>query len=114
MLFERFKVPCTRMERRCTPDGEGGRQTFWADGKGFGAALVLMSGNRARIAEAEGFTALYTVTADKGTGLSFHDVFRRDSDGQAFRVTRVLDPTPGEAGFAFDQYQAEEWEAEDE
>ena len=44
--------------------------------------------------------------------LDFHDAFRRDSDGQVFRVTKVNDSTPAVASFKFNQYQAEEWSLE--
>ena len=109
-LFELFKTKCTKMVKARVPDGEGGWTVGWAEGGGFRAAIVLDSSTNARIAEAEGVTGLYTVTADKGTGLGFHDAFRRDSDGKTFRVTKVNNPTPSMASFQFDQCQAEEWE----
>ena len=108
-LFETFKVPCTRKVRTRVPDGEGGWLDEWADGPTFSAAIVLDSTIDARRAEAEGITGVYTVTADRDAALEFHDAFVRDSDGKAFRVTKVNDPTPGVASFQISQYQAEEW-----
>ena len=108
-LIDSFKVPCTLVEKTRVPDGEGGWTTAWADGIGFEAAIVLNSSINARIAEAEGVTGVYTVTTDRNVELDFHDAFRRDSDGQVFRVTKVNDPTPGVATFQFNQYQCEEW-----
>lgn len=108
-LIDSFKVPCTLVEKTRVPDGEGGWTTAWADGIGFEAAIVLNSSINARIAEAEGVTGVYTVTTDRNVELDFHDAFRRDSDGQVFRVTKVNDPTPDVATFQFNQYQAEEW-----
>lgn len=108
-LIDSFKVPCTLVEKTRVPDGEGGWTTAWADGMGFEAAIVLNSSINARIAEAEGVTGVYTVTTDRNVELDFHDAFRRDSDGQVFRVTKVNDSTPGVATFQFNQYQAEEW-----
>lgn len=108
-LIDSFKVPCTLVEKTRVPDGEGGWTTAWADGVGFEAAIVLDSSINARIAEAEGVTGVYTVTTDRNVALDFHDAFRRDSDGQVFRVTKVNDPTPDVASFQFNQYQAEEW-----
>lgn len=108
-LIDAFKVPCTLQEKTRVPDGEGGWTTAWADGASFEAAIVLNSGINARIAEAEGVTGVYTVTTDRNVELDFHDAFRRDSDGQVFRVTKVNDSTPDVATFQFNQYQAEEW-----
>lgn len=108
-LIDSFKVPCTLVEKTRVPDGEGGWTTAWADGAPFEAAIVLDSSINARVAEAEGVTGVYTVTTDRNVELDFHDAFRRDSDGQVFRVTKVNDSTPDVASFQFNQYQAEEW-----
>ena len=108
-LIDAFKVPCTLMERMRVPDGEGGWVTSWAEGLPFNAAIVLDSTIGARIAEADGGTGVYTVTTDRKLPMEFHDAFRRDSDGQVFRVTKVNDSTPDVATFQFNQYQAEEW-----
>lgn len=111
-LIDSFKVPCTLVEKTRVPDGEGGWTTAWADGAPFEAAIVLDSSINARVAEAEGVTGVYTVTTDRNVELDFHDAFRRDSDGQVFRVTKVNDSTPDVATFQFNQYQAEEWSLE--
>lgn len=108
-MIDGFKVPCTLLERVRTSDGEGGWTTAWADSIPFDAAIVLDSSIGARIAEAEGVTGVYTVTVDRNVSMEFHDAFRRESDGQVFRVTKVNDPTPGMATFQFNQYQAETW-----
>lgn len=109
-LIDSFKQPCTLMERVRTPDGEGGWITRWTEGPSFQAAIVLDSSISARRAEAEGVTGLYTVTTDRNVPMVFHDAFRRDSDSQVFRITKVNDSTPDVASFQFNQYQAEEWE----
>lgn len=109
-LIDAFKTECTLLEKSRVPDGEGGWVTGWTDGPSFDAAIVLDSTINARLAEAEGVTGVYTVTASKNVSLDFHDAFRRESDGQVFRVTKVNDPTPDVASFQFSQYQAEEWE----
>lgn len=109
-LIDAFKESCVLMEKSRVPDGEGGWIPAWSEGPQFEAAIVLDSSMNARIAEAEGVTALYTVTTDRNVEMEFHDAFRRESDGQVFRVTKVNDPTPGVATFQFNQYQAEAWE----
>lgn len=109
-LIDAFKEECTLLERTRVPDGEGGWTTAWVDGPTFQAAIVLDSSMNARLAEAEGVTGLFTVTTDRNVEMEFHDAFRRTSDGQVFRVTKVNDSTPGVATFQFNQYQAESWE----
>jgi hypothetical protein len=66
---------------------------------------------QARVAESEGMKAIYTVTTERAMPLDFHDVFRRVSDGQVFRVTSdgTDKQTPDRAGFQFSQVSAEEW-----
>lgn len=109
-LIDAFKEECTLLERTRVPDGEGGWITVWVDGPTFQAAIVLDSSMNARLAEAEGVTGLFTVTTDRNVEMEFHDAFRRTSDGQVFRVTKVNDSTPDVATFQFNQYQAETWE----
>lgn len=110
-LIEAFKVPCVVMEKRSVPDGEGGFTTQWTDGAEFMAAIVRNTTAEVRIAEQEGFTNAYTVTTSKNARLDFHDVFKRVSDGQVFRVTSNADDmqTPSVASFSFWQVSAEEW-----
>lgn len=110
-LVDNFKVPCTLLERSRVPDGEGGWATGWADGPTFQAAIVRNSSLAARVAEREGLTNVYTVTTSPNAALEFHDVFRRDADGQVFRVTSNGDDvqTPDAATFQFQQVSAEEW-----
>lgn len=112
-LFERMMEPCTRVVPMFAPDGEGGRKTVWAAGDGFKAALVRSSAVEERVGERQGTASSWTVTLHEV--LAFHDVFRRDSDGAAFRVTsRSADvKPPEEARFAFYQCFAEEWEVPD-
>ena len=99
------------MQKTRTPDGEGGWNTYWAEGPSFRAAVVRDTTLNARVAEKEGMTAVYTVTTDKNLPLDFHDVFKRLSDGQVFRVTSdsTDKETPERASFQFHQVSAEEW-----
>ena len=110
-LVDNFKVPCVLLERSRVPDGEGGWTTGWSDGPEFDAAIVRNSSLAARVAEKEGVTNVYTVTTSPNAALEFHDVFRRVSDGQVFRVTSNGDDvqTPAQATFQFQQVSAEEW-----
>lgn len=110
-LVDNFKVPCTLLERSRVSDGEGGWTTGWVDGPTFQAAIVRDSSLAARVAEREGLTNVYTVTTSPNAALEFHDVFKRKSDGQVFRVTSNGDDkcTPPTSSFQFEQVSAEEW-----
>lgn len=110
-LIDDFKVTCTLLEKKRVPDGEGGWTVTWVDGMEFDAAIVLDNSTQARVAEKEGMTSVYTVTTEKNMGLDFHDVFRRNSDGDTFRVTSDSQDrqTPDRASFQFAQVSAEKW-----
>ena len=111
MLVDNFKVDCVLLEKRSASDGEGGFTSEWTDGATFKAAIVRNTTATVRIAEQEGFSNVYTVTTGTNAHLDFHDVFRRVSDGQVFRVTSDGSDvkTPDVASFAFEQVFAEEW-----
>lgn len=114
-LIESLKVECVLLERIRKPDGEGGFITTWKDGPQFMAVIVHNQSLQAQVAEKQGVTSLYNVTVDKNVPLEFHDVFRRVSDGQIFRVTTDSKDvqTPKQASFSFAQVKAEEWRLPD-
>lgn len=115
-LFERFYEPCIRLDRTEEPDGYGGRNVFWRDAGEFEAAIVRDRTGVVVIAEASEMNRTFTVTAPVGTGLRFHEAFRRKADGQTFRVTSTPEDktTPEAATFQFEQVTAEAWELPDE
>lgn len=102
---------CVLLDKRHTPDGEGGYTIEWVDSVEFDAAIVFESSMEARIGAKSGVTSLYTVTVPDGVKLDYHDVFRRVSDGKIFRVTSDGDDkkTPPRASFRVSQVTAEEW-----
>lgn len=110
-LIDAFKGPCVVMNKAKVSDGEGGSTTAWQEGAGFDAAIVKDTSLEARIAEKDGLANTYTVTTPANASLGFHDVFKRKSDGQVFRVTSNGDDkrTPPVASFEFEQVSAEEW-----
>lgn len=110
-LIDAFKEPCVVMNKAKVSDGEGGFTTAWQEGAEFNAAIVRDTSLQARIAEKDGLTNTYTVTTAINAALEFHDVFKRKSDGQVFRVTSNGDDkrTPSTASFQFEQVNAEEW-----
>lgn len=110
-LIDDFKVPCTLLEKTRVPDGEGGWAVEWRDGMQFEAAITNPNTVQSRVAEREGMTSTFTVTTERNMGLDFHDVFRRDTDGDTFRVTSDSQDvqTPDRASFQFSQVAAEKW-----
>lgn len=111
-LLENFMESCTMLERTRVPDGLGGSSVEYKDGTKFMAAIVKDKSLQARIAERDGVTAVYTVTTPVGTGLEFHEAFRRDRDSAVFRATSDYHDSkpPQSASFAFEQVSAERWE----
>jgi hypothetical protein len=111
-LLDEWKETCVLMEKTRLPDGEGGFEIAWTVGTEFQAAIVLNNSLEAKIAEAQGVKSLYTVTTEANAILSYHDVFKRKSDGQTFRVTSNGEDkqTPARATFQVSQVSAEKWE----
>lgn len=112
-LIEDFQEKCTLIEKKRVPDGEGGYYTAWVDGAPFKAAIMLDTSTQATIAERQGMARIYRVTTPKNAILGYHDVFRRESDKQVFRVTSdgkdVQTPKNSEIT-PFSQVTAEPWE----
>ena len=92
-------------------DGYGGTRTAWTDGATIQGAIVFDGSNEAKVAMAMGVNSLYTLTVRKSVVLDYHDVIKRVSDGQIFRLTTDSDDikTPASAGLNMRQYQMEEW-----
>ena len=86
-LVDQEMESCTMIDKTTGKDEYGGFITTWTDGAPFQAAIVLDSSLPARVAAVQGVTSLYTITTRKEIVLHYHDVFRRESDGQIFRVT---------------------------
>lgn len=102
---------CHYIDKTTQSDGRGAVTSAWTLGAEFQAAIVFDTSIEARTAEAQGVTALYTVTTTKSINLQYHDVFQRDSDKKIFRVTSDGDDkkTPQSAGLNMRQVSAEEW-----
>ena len=109
-LLSEAMESCVMFDKRTESDGRGGIKTTWVEGAEFDAAIVLDTSMEARRAEAQGVTALYTITTNKSVNLQYHDVFKR-ADGKIFRVTSDGDDkkTPDSARINMRQVTAEEW-----
>lgn len=112
MLWKEEMEEVVMLEKKHEPDGQGGFIVEWQEGIRFNAVITFDSSTEARVAEKQGVTSVYTVTAPVNVKLEYHDVFRRLRDGKVFRVTTDGDDmiTPARASFQFLQVSAEEWE----
>lgn len=110
-LLEDSFEPIVLLERRTTPDGEGGFFVSWKDGAKINAAVSLDNSMQARTAMKQGVMSVYTVVTKKNSILQFHDVFRRERDGKIFRVTSDGDDkaTPQSSALNARVVSAEEW-----
>ena len=99
------------LDKTTAADGYGGVISVWNEGAEFSAAATLDTSIEAKIAQAAGVTALYTITTSRTMNLQYHDVIKRDSDGKIFRITSDGDDkkTPNSAGLDMRQVSAEEW-----
>ena len=79
---------CCFMDKSTADDPYGSTiHTGWHEGASFKATITKNSTTEAIVAEKQGITEIFTVIFEKGLALGYHDVFKRKSDGQVFRVT---------------------------
>lgn len=102
---------CLIMNRIRVDDDFGGYSETWTEGASFKAAIIKNSTTEAQIAEKQGITELFTVVVKKGFSLSFHDVFKRVSDGAIFRVTSNVKDSeaPDASSVKIAKVTAEKW-----
>lgn len=105
--YESFTI----MNKVTDNDSYGGVVTTWTEGAEIQGALVLNSSTQAMIAQAMGVTSVYTLTTTKDVELWFHDVIKRASNGEVFRVTSDGhdNKTPNSATLNMRQVTLEAW-----
>lgn len=86
-LLDSMMEKCCIVNRIRTDDPVGGYTNTWTDGATFDATIIKNSTTEATIAEKQGITEIFTVVVKKDFDLDYHDVFKRLSDNQIFRVT---------------------------
>lgn len=86
-LLDSMMEECRIMNHIRVDDEYGSSADYWSEGSKFSATIVKNSTTEAIVAEREGITEIFTVIVKKGMTLDYHDVFKRLSDGQIFRVT---------------------------
>ena len=110
-LLEEAMENCIMVDKTTAPDGYGGIITTYTEGAPFRAAFAFDNSTPARVGSVEGLTALYTISTPKNIILQFHDIIRRESDMQVFRITSDGDDkkTPASAGLDIRGVSAEKW-----
>lgn len=88
-LLDSMMEKCVYLNHTRTDDAYGSSVDAWTDGSQFDAVIIKNSSTEATIAERQGVTEIFTVVTRKSFLLDYHDVFRRISDGQIFRVTGI-------------------------
>lgn len=86
-LLDRMGEKCTMRNRAIMPDGLGSYRDVYTDGVEFFAMIRKDDTTADRIAEKQGVQESYTVVVPRGFPLRNTDVFRREKDGQTYRVT---------------------------
>ena len=110
-LIQNAMVPCVHLLADGASDDMGGASVRWREGGRFMAAFARAESKAARRGERDIAVDSYEITVSRDNPLSFHDVFRRVSDGAVFRVTDsgADRQTPASASMAFKQVRAERW-----
>ena len=110
-LLEQIMTPCKLYNHIKQDDPYGGYTEEWQEGASFEAAIAKDSSTEATIAQQQGVSEIFTVVTRQNFLLSYHDVFKRVSDGAIFRVTSNItdSKTPRVATFQFGQVTAEKW-----
>lgn len=111
-LIDKVMEDFILVDKKSQDDGYGGVEEVWVDGASVKGALVLNSSMQAKIAQKEGVNDVYTLTTKKNVNLAFHQVIKRVSDGQIFRVTSNgnENKTPKTSKIDMRQVSCERWQ----
>ena len=111
-LLDSMTETCTMRTRTIVPDGLGGYKETYTDGVTFEAVIRKDDTDADRIAEKQGVKESYTVVVQKGFPLQFHDVFRREKDGNTYRVTSNIQDkeSPAVSNINIGAVTAERWD----
>jgi len=90
VLLDSMMEKCRIMNHIREDDPYGGSEySHWEEGATFDATIIKNTTTEALIAEKQDMQELFTVVVRKSMVLDYHDVFKRLSDGQIFRVTSM-------------------------
>jgi hypothetical protein len=103
---------CAIMNHVRVDDAYGSWTDTWTEGATFDASIIKNSTTEATVAERQGIKEIFTVVVKKDVPLSYHDVFKRKSDGAIFRVTSESKDSeaPARSTVKIAKVTAERWE----
>ena len=110
-LISEMMESCKIMNHIRTDDAFGSWIDTWEEGASFNATIIKDSTTEATVAERQGISEIFTVVTGKGFPLSYHDVFKRLSDGAIFRVTSESKDSeaPARSSVQIAKVTAERW-----
>ena len=86
-LMDEYTIPCVTLTKARQDDPVGGYRIVWTEGAHFDAAWEFQSAPEITVAEQEGVNRVYRIYIPKSLELDFHEVFRREDNGQTYQVT---------------------------
>ena len=93
-LLTQMMEECIILNHVRTDDDFGGYTDTWTEGASFMAAIAKNASPEQLVAEQQGLSEQFTVVVGDTFSLDYHDVFKRKSDNEIFRVTsRTEDST---------------------
>ena len=114
-LLDSMMEKCIHINLTRADDPYGSTVKSHTDGAPFYAVIIKNSSDEAVIAEKQGIKEIFTVVTSKDVKMSYHDVFKRVSDGQIFRVTSDAKDSeaPEASTVEIVKVTAERWELDD-
>lgn len=114
-LLDSMMEKCIYINLSRVDDPYGSTVKRWTEGASFDATIIKNSSTEAVIAEKQGIKEIFTVVTSKTVHLGYHDVFKRVSDGQIFRVTSDAKDSeaPEASTVRITKVTAERWELDD-
>ena len=111
-MLESFAHDCVMMDKRTTPDEEGGFTVGYVEGAQFTVYPSLDSSMQARYAAKGGVTSLYTVLIPQSAPIMVGDYYKDLTEDAYFRVTSRPDEqqTPGTSELDLKSFTAERTE----
>lgn len=111
-LYDSMLEDCTLLDKTTVNDGVFGRVDTYVPGARFKATIVKDDTTETRLAERQGVKEGFVISTAKGFGLTYHDVFRREKDGEIFRVTsnQKDSEVPAMSSIQMGKVTAERWE----
>ena len=90
-LMDAYNDECVTLVKARVPDGQGGYSITYTEGIRFTPSWEYESSPEMLVAEQQGVNRVYRLYVNKTLDLDYHEVIKRLSDNQVFRVTN-----PGE------------------